>query len=234
MKWQQNDSAHDLSLQSTVDHLNHNPNGSSSPSSGGNGSPSPNAGVSTSQNSTNRRKIVSFCKYLCRIFDSSVNPILFENDSSENNSQQQQEQQQLVVLSLMDETTLLLEYKSRLLCFMNRLMQRYGKRAVECFLGSSAFKPPASASSSSPSSSRRHSSSIGFKLVCPPLFHSSSSSRDLSYLATLNLLLWDHDRFSLQSAVSVSLRSKLWKGILKRKTKESLVSLVGKDNLNSF
>lgn len=128
MKWQQNDSTHDLNVQLAVDH---NTSNSTSP-----------------PNTTNRRKIVSFCKYLCRIFDSTISPL---SETDYDNPQ--------LVLTLIDETTLLLEYKYRILLFMNRLIQIYGKRAVECFLGSSIAKPTTS------SSSRRHSSSIGFKQV---------------------------------------------------------------------
>ena len=132
MKWQQNDSTHDLNLQLAVDH-------NTSISTNLSGSPS---------NTTNRRKIVSFCKYLCRIFDSTISPL---SETDYDNPQ--------LVLTLIDETTLLLEYKYRILLFMNRLIQIYGKRAVECFLGSSITKPTTT------SSSRRHSSSIGFKQV---------------------------------------------------------------------
>jgi hypothetical protein len=136
MKWQQNDSTH----EATLDHHNHNTITSVSLS-----------GNSTSTTPPTRRKIVSFCKYLCRIFDSAIRP------PPENDFENPQ-----LVLSLIDETTLLLEYKYRILSFMNRLMQRYGKRAVECFLGSSIIKPSTPSSSSS---SRRHSSSIGYKQV---------------------------------------------------------------------
>jgi hypothetical protein len=92
--------------------------------------------------STSRRKMVSFCKSLSRIFDHTPTPYHEDNDSS--------------------ETMELLEYKHRVLCFMNRLMQRYGKRAVECFLGTATV--------GSATSSRKSLNYVGYKLVASLCF----------------------------------------------------------------
>jgi hypothetical protein len=103
--------------------------------------------------STSRRKIVSFCKSLCRIFDHTATPYQEVSESG------------VPLVSSINETVELLRYKHRILCFMNRLMQRYGKRAVECFLGTSTHL------SGSSTSSRKSLNYVGYKqvLLLPPL-----------------------------------------------------------------